>query len=133
MVHRGAGQQNADSTHRTSPPDYFRISVFAAVRSYTPYPLQQGRHGEDGGATGQGREVLARAGEAETAAARVGSPAPGEAEPRLTGAGRTERELKPTSESTALESGEGAVEYMPAGKLKGKKALITGGEYVLPL
>ena len=37
--------------------------------------------------------------------------------------------MKPTSESTALEGAEGFVEYVPAGKLKGKKALITGGEY----
>ena len=40
--------------------------------------------------------------------------------------------MKPTSESTARE-GEGALqEYLAAGKLKGKKALITGGEYVSP-
>lgn len=39
-----------------------------------------------------------------------------------------ERDLKPTSESTQLE-GEGAFqEYLAAGKLKGKKALITGGD-----
>jgi hypothetical protein len=37
--------------------------------------------------------------------------------------------MKPTSESTALEGAEGFVEYVAAGKLKGKKALITGGEY----
>src|SRR2546421_11274203 len=37
--------------------------------------------------------------------------------------------MKPTSESTALEGAEDFVEYVPAGKLKGKKALITGGEY----
>jgi len=36
--------------------------------------------------------------------------------------------MKPTSESTALEGAKGFVEYVPAGKLKGKKALITGGE-----
>jgi hypothetical protein len=41
--------------------------------------------------------------------------------------------LKPTSESTSLEGREGFVEYLAAGKLKGKKALITGGEYVLPI
>jgi len=44
---------------------------------------------------------------------------------------RSERDLRPTSESTALEGREGFVEYVAAGKLKGKKALITGGEYVL--
>jgi len=37
--------------------------------------------------------------------------------------------MKPTSESTKLEGSEGFVEYAAAGKLKGKKALITGGEY----
>jgi hypothetical protein len=41
---------------------------------------------------------------------------------------RSEREMKPTSESTALEGAQGFVEYVAAGKLKGKKALITGGE-----
>lgn len=36
--------------------------------------------------------------------------------------------MKPMSESTALE-GEGKFhEYAAAGKLKGRKALITGGE-----
>lgn len=42
---------------------------------------------------------------------------------------RTEQSLKPTSESTALEGAEGFVQYVPANKLKGKTALITGGEY----
>jgi hypothetical protein len=37
--------------------------------------------------------------------------------------------MKPTSEATALEGAEGFVEYVPAGKLKGKRAFITGGEY----
>jgi hypothetical protein len=38
--------------------------------------------------------------------------------------------MKPTSESTALEGSDGFVEYVGSGKLKGKKVLITGGEYV---
>lgn len=38
--------------------------------------------------------------------------------------------MEPTSESTALEGAQGFVEYAPAGKLKGNKALITGGEWV---
>lgn len=38
--------------------------------------------------------------------------------------------MKPTSELTALEGSEGFVEYVGSGKLKGKKVLITGGEYV---
>ena len=36
--------------------------------------------------------------------------------------------MKPSSEPTKLEGKEGLVEYKPAGKLKGNKALITGGE-----
>ncbi|KAK4943364.1 hypothetical protein LTR10_017038 [Elasticomyces elasticus] len=40
----------------------------------------------------------------------------------------TEESMKPTSESTKLEGSEGFVEYAAAGKLKGKKALITGGD-----
>ncbi|KIX07440.1 uncharacterized protein Z518_02093 [Rhinocladiella mackenziei CBS 650.93] len=40
----------------------------------------------------------------------------------------TEQALKPTSEATSLEGAEGFVEYVPAGKLKGKNALITGGD-----
>lgn len=36
--------------------------------------------------------------------------------------------MQPTSESTKLEGSDGFVEYVPAGKLKGKSALITGGE-----
>lgn len=34
------------------------------------------------------------------------------------------------SESTKLEGLHGFSEYMGSGKLKGKNALITGGEYV---
>jgi hypothetical protein len=36
--------------------------------------------------------------------------------------------MEPTSESTKLEGKDGLVEYIAAGKLKGNKALITGGE-----
>lgn len=36
--------------------------------------------------------------------------------------------MKPSSEPTALEGEESHQEYMAAGKLKGNKALITGGE-----
>jgi hypothetical protein len=36
--------------------------------------------------------------------------------------------MKPSSEPTKLESKDGLVEYIAAGKLKGNKALITGGE-----
>ncbi|CAI4214734.1 unnamed protein product [Parascedosporium putredinis] len=39
-----------------------------------------------------------------------------------------ERDMKPTSESTALEGEDSFVEYAAAGKLKGKKAIITGGD-----
>lgn len=38
--------------------------------------------------------------------------------------------MQPPSESTKLEYGEGFVEYVGSGKLKDKKVLITGGEYV---
>jgi hypothetical protein len=42
--------------------------------------------------------------------------------------GSTEKAMEPSSETTALE-GEGEFqEYAAANKLKGKKALITGGE-----
>ena len=41
----------------------------------------------------------------------------------------SEKAMKPTSESTALEGSDGFVEYVGSGKLKGKKVLITGGEY----
>lgn len=40
--------------------------------------------------------------------------------------------LESMSESISLESHEGFVDYVPAGKLKGKTALIIDGEYVLP-
>ncbi|KAF2669814.1 general stress protein [Microthyrium microscopicum] len=40
----------------------------------------------------------------------------------------SERDMKPTSESTKLEGSDGFVEYQAAGKLEGKKALITGGD-----
>ncbi|KFY25653.1 hypothetical protein V493_04518 [Pseudogymnoascus sp. VKM F-4281 (FW-2241)] len=40
----------------------------------------------------------------------------------------SEKAMKPTSESTALEGSEGFVEYVGSGKLKGKKVLITGGD-----
>lgn len=36
--------------------------------------------------------------------------------------------MAPTSESTRLEGDGDFVEYKGVGKLKGKKALITGGE-----
>lgn len=36
--------------------------------------------------------------------------------------------MEPHSESTKLEGAGQAYEYAPAGKLKGCKALITGGE-----
>ena len=36
--------------------------------------------------------------------------------------------MAPTSEATKLEGDSGFAEYKGAGKLKGKKALITGGE-----
>lgn len=38
--------------------------------------------------------------------------------------------MQPSSESTALEGAQGPQEYIAAGKLKGNKALITGGECV---
>ncbi|ORY73389.1 oxidoreductase-like protein [Protomyces lactucae-debilis] len=39
-----------------------------------------------------------------------------------------EKEMKPSSESTKLESPEGMREYTPANKLHGRSALITGGD-----
>ncbi|KAK7699854.1 hypothetical protein SLS64_011284 [Diaporthe eres] len=39
-----------------------------------------------------------------------------------------EKDLKPTSEPTKLEGKDGFSEYLAAGKLKGNKALITGGD-----
>lgn len=38
--------------------------------------------------------------------------------------------MAPASEATKLESSGTFVEYVGSGKLKDKKALITGGEYV---
>jgi len=40
----------------------------------------------------------------------------------------TEKDMEPSSEPTKLEGDGEFVEYTPAGKLKGKKALITGGD-----
>jgi len=40
--------------------------------------------------------------------------------------------MEPSSESTKLEGAGEPYEYLAAGKLKGCKALITGGEYVYP-
>lgn len=37
--------------------------------------------------------------------------------------------MVPSSESTKLEGKDTHYEYLAAGKLKGNKALITGGEY----
>jgi hypothetical protein len=51
----------------------------------------------------------------------------------LTIATRLEKDMKPTSESTKLESQSGFKEYVGSGKLKGKSVLITGGEYTSPL
>lgn len=39
--------------------------------------------------------------------------------------------MEPPSESTKLESSGETIEYVGSGKLKDKKVLITGGEYVL--
>lgn len=41
--------------------------------------------------------------------------------------------MQPASEATKLETPEGIKEYEGSGKLKGKKALITGGECVFNL
>lgn len=38
--------------------------------------------------------------------------------------------MQPPSESTKLEYDGGFIEYVGSGKLKDKKVLITGGEYV---
>lgn len=43
---------------------------------------------------------------------------------------RLESIMTNPSESTKLEGLGGFFEYVGSGKLKGKKALITGGEYV---
>lgn len=45
---------------------------------------------------------------------------------------RLEKEMKPSSESTKLESQSGFKEYVGSGKLKGQSVLITGGEYASP-
>lgn len=41
-----------------------------------------------------------------------------------------ESQMLPPSEATKLETTDGLVEYAGSGKLKDKKVLITGGEYV---
>lgn len=41
---------------------------------------------------------------------------------------RLEKDMKPSSETTALEGKDRHYEYIAAGKLKGNKAFITGGE-----
>jgi hypothetical protein len=43
---------------------------------------------------------------------------------------RLEKNMNPPSEATKLESKGRFVEYVGSGKLKDKKVLITGGEYV---
>lgn len=48
--------------------------------------------------------------------------------PLLTEKNSLEKDMAPTSESTKLEGKEGFVEYVGSGKLKGKSALITGGD-----
>ena len=47
--------------------------------------------------------------------------------------GSSEKQLGPSSEATALEGKDDYVEYLAAGKLKGNKAFITGGEYVFAM
>jgi hypothetical protein len=42
-----------------------------------------------------------------------------------------EKHMAPPSEATKLESSGSFIEYVGSGKLKDKKVLITGGEYVL--
>ena len=39
-----------------------------------------------------------------------------------------EKDMGPTSESTKLETPAGVQEYIGVGKLRGKKAIITGGD-----
>lgn len=46
---------------------------------------------------------------------------------------RLESKMIKASEATKLEGLGGFAEYAASGKLKGKKALITGGEYVQPI
>ena len=43
---------------------------------------------------------------------------------------RLEKDMNPSSETTALEGKTRHHEYLAAGKLKGNKAFITGGESV---
>ena len=43
---------------------------------------------------------------------------------------RAEMDMEPTSEATKLEGPGRFLEYKGVGKLRGKKVLITGGEYV---
>ena len=43
---------------------------------------------------------------------------------------RLEKNMAPPSEATKLESRGHFVEYVGSGRLKDKKVLITGGEYV---
>ena len=42
----------------------------------------------------------------------------------------SEMDMEPTSEATKLEGPGRFLEYKGVGKLRGKKVLITGGEYV---
>lgn len=44
-----------------------------------------------------------------------------------------EKDMVPSSETSKLEGKDQHYEYLAAGKLKGNKALITGGEYESPL
>ena len=41
--------------------------------------------------------------------------------------------MQPPSEATKLESHYGFSEYIGSGKLNGKKAIVTGGEYVFKM
>lgn len=43
---------------------------------------------------------------------------------------RLEKNMQPPSESTRFEEAGRFVEYVGTGKLRDKKVLITGGEYV---
>ena len=44
-----------------------------------------------------------------------------------------QRDMEPDPFDTELETASGPRPYTGVGKLRGKKALITGGEYVRPL
>jgi hypothetical protein len=48
--------------------------------------------------------------------------------PLLTTIPSLEKKMEPSSQPTKLEGAGQAYEYLAAGKLKGCKALITGGE-----